>query len=93
MLQYIPLIKYLLRPYPGSQVKDAQEDKRIFNYRLSRTRRVSDNAFGILTQKFRIYQRRIKLKPENVDLIVMTTCILHHFIRGQFNSQDFSFRN
>lgn len=53
-----PLKPYLLRPYPKKQLDDY--DKRIFNYRLSRTRRVVENAFSILTQrKNRIYNRRI----------------------------------
>lgn len=73
-----PLKPYLLRPYPGDNLT---REKRIFNYRLSRARRVVENAFGILSQKFRIYQRRIHAKPENVDRIVLATCILHNFIK------------
>ncbi|XP_046472514.1 uncharacterized protein [Neodiprion pinetum] len=76
-----PLKKNIMRPYPGSQLKD-DEAKRIFNYRLSRARRISENAFGILSQKFRIYQRRIKMKPEHVDNVVLATCCLHNFLRN-----------
>jgi len=43
-----PLKKYLLKPYPGSQIQ-GDRSKRIFNYRLSRARRVSENVFGILS--------------------------------------------
>jgi len=75
-----PLKKYLLRPYPGSQIQ-GDSSKRIFNYRLSRARRVSENVFGILSQKFQLYNRRLKLKPENADKIILTTCILHNYIR------------
>ncbi|KAI5725803.1 hypothetical protein M8J77_020358 [Diaphorina citri] len=73
-----PLKPYFLRPYPGDHLT---REKRIFNYRISRARRVVENAFGILSQKFRIYQRRIHAKPENVDRIVLATCILHNFIK------------
>ncbi|XP_066596251.1 uncharacterized protein [Prorops nasuta] len=73
-----PLKTYLLRPYPGKQLDN---EKIIFNYRLSRARRVVENAFGILSQKFRIYNKRIQAKPENVDLTVLATCVLHNFIK------------
>lgn len=73
-----PLKTYLMRPYPK---KNLDNEKRIYNYRLSRARRVVENAFGILSQKFRIYNRRIQAAPQNVDYIVLSTCILHNFIK------------
>ncbi|KAB0805116.1 hypothetical protein PPYR_02086 [Photinus pyralis] len=83
-----PLKRYLLRPYPGSQIQD-DRSKRIFNYRLSRARRVSENAFGILSQKFQLYNRRLKLKPENADKVILATCILHNYLRDCSNIPDF----
>nr|CAI5854720.1 unnamed protein product [Callosobruchus analis] len=75
-----PLSKHLLRPFPGTQIRN-NISKRTFNYRLSRARRLSENAFGILTQVFRIYQRRLKMNPEHVDKIILATCCLHNFLR------------
>lgn len=39
-----------------------------------------ENKFGILFQKFRIYNRRIQATPKNVHSIILATCILHNFI-------------
>lgn len=75
-----PLKTYLMRPYPGRQ-SNGDAIVRQFNYRLSRARRISENAFGILVQKFRIFLRPIKLSPENADYIILSGCILHNFIR------------
>ena len=44
-----PLKEYIQKPY--SQVGLTRE-KRIFNYRLSRTRRIVENTFGILANRF-----------------------------------------
>ena len=74
-----PLKNYLLRPYPGSQV-EKEEAKATFNYRLSRARRVVENAFGILAQRFRVYRRVLKSQPKYADKIILSTCILHNFL-------------
>jgi len=77
----------LLRPHPGvSAQKD--ESKQIYNYRLSRTRRVVENAFGIRTQKFRLFYGRIQLSPENADKVVLAACGLHHYLRNDVNVED-----
>ena len=49
-----PLKTYLMRPYRGRQ-SSGHDFMTYFNNRLSRARRVSENAFGILVQKFRIF--------------------------------------
>ena len=76
-----PLKTYLMRPYPESQNKGDIE-KSILNYRLSRARRVVEDAFGILSQKFEIYQGTLKSLLENADNII-ATCILRNYLRDQ----------
>ena len=71
-----------MTPYPGSQSKGDNE-KSILNYRLSRARRVVENAFGILSQKFQIYQRTLPSLQDNADSIIFVTCILHNYLRDQ----------
>lgn len=73
-----PLKPYLLRPYPRQNLGVPE---RVYNYRHCRARRVVENTFGILSQKFRIYNRRIQAAPKNADNIVLATCILHNFIK------------
>ncbi|KAJ4427185.1 hypothetical protein ANN_24801 [Periplaneta americana] len=74
-----PLKKYLLRPY-GRHHLDGDETKKIFNYRLSRARNVVENAFGILTARWRIFRRYMEVQPNMVDRIVLASCCLHNML-------------
>ncbi len=72
---------------PYSQVGLTQE-KRIFNYRLSRARRVVENAFGILANRFRVFLSPIRLSPEKVETIVLACCTLHNYLRSKNTSRN-----
>lgn len=72
-----PLKKYLLRPYPRFLLTDKE---RVFNYRLSRARRVIENAFGILVSRWRILTRPLCCSPENAEHLVKALICLHNFI-------------
>ena len=76
--QVFPLSTNMLRPYPSSYL---QLNQRIFNYRLSRTRRVIENAFGILSTKFRVFRRPIIAKPSKVTKVVQAACVLHNYLK------------
>ncbi|XP_068907626.1 putative nuclease HARBI1 [Tenebrio molitor] len=56
---------------------------KIFNYRLSRARRVVENAFGILANRFQVLQKEIKLSVDKVQQITLTCCLLHNFIKAK----------
>ncbi|XP_037508065.1 uncharacterized protein LOC119383866 [Rhipicephalus sanguineus] len=71
------LRKDFMRPFPAKQLTD---EKRVFNYRLSRARRCAENAFGITAARWRVLLRTINLKPKNVDYVIKAACILHNFI-------------
>ena len=80
-----PLKEYIQKPY--SQVGLTKE-KRIFNYRLSRARRIVENAFGILSNRFRVFMTPMRLAPEKVETIVLACCTLHNYLRSSQESQD-----
>ena len=71
------LKSYLLKPYA---LRNQTAEQRIFNYRLSRARRTVENAFGQLSQRFRVFVRPIPLSPDKVNIIVKTSCCLHNFL-------------
>ena len=76
-----PLWMDLLRPFPRVQGEARLPyAKTIFNYRLSRARRIVENAFGILVQRFRVYDRRLCMDDHHVIKVVNATCVLHNYL-------------
>ncbi len=74
-----PLKPYLMKPY-GSRKCSAKQS--VFNYRLSRARRIVENAFGILTWRFHVFTHATELKTSTVDSIVLAACSLHNWLRA-----------
>ncbi|XP_063230841.1 uncharacterized protein LOC134535573 [Bacillus rossius redtenbacheri] len=72
------LSENMLRPYGG---RNLSQKKKIFNYRLSRSRRYIECSFGILANKWRILHRPIDVDIELAEDIVKACCILHNFVR------------
>ena len=73
-----PLKTYLMKPYSR---RNMSLSERIYNYRISRARRVVKNAFGILASKFRVFEKPISLKLETVDKVVLACCTIHNWLR------------
>ncbi|XP_031346802.1 protein ANTAGONIST OF LIKE HETEROCHROMATIN PROTEIN 1-like [Photinus pyralis] len=80
------LSEHLMKPYPGIHEKGSKE--RHFNYRLSRARRVVENAFGILALVFRVFRKPMLLQPDKASNIVMTCILLHNFLRKSKTSKS-----
>ncbi len=69
----------LMKPYPG--IYNMGSAERIFNYRLSRARRVSENVFGIMTSVFGVLRRPMLLEPNIAKKVVLAVIHLHNFLR------------
>jgi len=79
-----PLMENIMKPYSENC---ASHDEHIFNYRLSRARRVVENAFGILAARFRVFLQPLNIDIKNLDAVVMASCVLHNFL--QKNSANY----
>ena len=65
-------------PFPGRNIL---ENQRIFNYRLSRARRVIENTFGILTARWGIFNHTINASVKTAEAITKAAFCLHKFLR------------
>lgn len=50
-------------------------------FRLSRARRIVENAFGIMSHTWRILLSRIHTDPVTANNIVLACCVLHNYLR------------
>ncbi|XP_026476143.1 protein ANTAGONIST OF LIKE HETEROCHROMATIN PROTEIN 1-like [Ctenocephalides felis] len=72
-----PLKTYIMKPFP---FRDQPVENRVFNYRLSRARRVVENAFGLLSMRFRFLRKPVELCPQKVIKLVQAACVLHNYL-------------
>ena len=67
---------YLMKP-------DAQQglgaEKRVYNYMHNRARRILENLFGILANRWRF--TRNLLHPDVIEVLVSAALVLHNFLR------------
>ncbi|XP_037924054.1 putative nuclease HARBI1 [Hermetia illucens] len=73
-----PLLRNLMKPYSRNNLSI---EERVYNYRVSRARRIVENAFGIVATRFRILINRMNLNPKKASIIVLACCYLHNFLR------------
>lgn len=70
----------MMKPYPFCVGQSNVEQ--MFNYALSKCRRVVENAFGQLKARFRRIGKGIDNQIENAPLIIKACCVLHNFLKN-----------
>lgn len=70
------LNSFILRPYPG---KILTNEQKVFNYRLSRARRVVENTFGIMVARWYIFTKPINTSLKTAESIVKACVVLHNY--------------
>ncbi|KAL4148137.1 hypothetical protein QTP88_002430 [Uroleucon formosanum] len=74
------LHNHIMKPYTRKASKN-DITKKIFNYRLSRARRVTENAFGLLSQIFRVFYQPVNIETSTCDNLTWVACCLHNMLR------------
>lgn len=77
----------MMKPFRHSD-PNRSDEQRIFSYRLSRARRVVENAFGILANRFRILLNAMLIDKDNVKIVVLACMALHNMLLEEF-AQDY----
>lgn len=70
-----PLHDHLMKPYSNDTCKP---EERIFNYRLSRARRVVENAFGILSARYRVFRKNMLAGETFTQNVILASVALHN---------------
>jgi len=76
------LSKNMMKPFSRQQ-SFYDRTKTVYNYRLSRARRTTENAFGVMCSYFRIFHTPIATHPDRIDNIILASCILHNLMRSE----------
>ena len=71
------LKNYMKKPFPQHNLT---MEKRIYNYRHSRARRISENVFGILANRWRVFHTTMHLSPERATSVTLSVLILHNYL-------------
>ena len=74
------LMSYCMKLYRRKNMTDAQ---RIFNYRLSRKRTVTENVFSILVNRFTVFSVRNNLNENNVSIVALVSLSLHNLLHDR----------
>lgn len=68
---------YIMKPF---NFRGQNRAEHVFNYRLSRGRRMVESTFGIMASRFRLFRTTIELSEKNVKLCILAICALHNWL-------------
>ena len=88
-----PLKTNIMRPYPGRRGGNEVTPERVYNYRLSRARRVIENAFGIFVARWRVFANKLTIQPEKVKTVAKACIALHNFCSIHHQRADITLDN
>ena len=72
---------WMMKPYSRRRMTDQE---RIFNYRLSRARRIVENAFGILAARFGCLLNTLLQDTDTLEAVVLACICLHNLMRIRY---------
>lgn len=74
---------WLMKPF---SLRNMTKDQRIYNYRLSRARRIVENAFGIMSHRFRCLLTTLPQTTDTVTSITLCCVTLHNLLRKRLGT-------
>lgn len=83
-----PLTPNVMKPYSGSHTPKSK--RKLFNSRLNRGRRVSENVFGVISTVFRVLRLPMSLEPETAKKVTLSIIYLHNFLRKSPSKQIYN---
>lgn len=81
-----PSYKHILRPFPGKH--DSGTVQHSFNQKVSSTRLIFKNTFGVLSSNFGILRKQLDVDLRKVRLLTLTCILLHNFLRNSESSRN-----
>lgn len=75
------LHKHLMKPYPKSDYMTREQQ--IYNYRISRARITIVCTFGILVNRWKIFDRPLGCSLKTAEKVIIATVLLHNFLITQ----------
>lgn len=86
--QAFPLSSSLVKPFPHNA--PLTPEQATFNYHLSESRIVVENAFGRMKARFRYVMKRMECDIVNVNDVIRGCCILHNMCEQFSDTADAS---